>query len=165
MSVSSIHSLRTELRQQGFKLTRHRDVLLQIFQALPQGAQLGAEELHQKIQHFGQSSDLATVYNNLKLLTRLGILRELAFPKGCRRYELNCLGHHRHRFVCLQCNKNIGLNNDSAFKIAIKEAERAGLHLLDYQLTIAVICPQALRMGWPALLPSNWRCSQSYIED
>ncbi|MEN9263334.1 MAG: hypothetical protein Q6K14_04470, partial [Gloeomargarita sp. GMQP_bins_44] len=62
---------------------------------------------------------------------------------------------------CVQCNRTIEFTNTSILKTGIKQAEKEGLHLLDCQLTIHAICPEALRRGWPSLLPSNWVCPRA----
>jgi Fur family ferric uptake transcriptional regulator len=28
-------------------------------------------------------------------------------------------------------------------------------------LTVTTICPEAIRMGWPSALPSNWCCTRT----
>jgi Fur family ferric uptake transcriptional regulator len=55
----------------------------------------------------------------------------------------------------------IEFNNDSILKIGMKQAEKSGLHLLDCQLTIHTVCHEALRMGWPSLVSSNWCCPRA----
>jgi Fur family ferric uptake transcriptional regulator len=46
----------------------------------------------------------------------------------------------------------------------MKQADKSGLHLLDCQLTIHTVCHEALRMGWPSLVSSDWCCSQAIAE-
>jgi Fur family ferric uptake transcriptional regulator len=95
----------------------------------------------------------------------MGILRELELAEGHKHYELNQpYPHHHHHLVCIQCNKTIEFNNDSILKHSLKQCEKEGFQLIDCQLTVMAICPEALRMGWPSGIPSNWGCTRSLVD-
>jgi Fur family ferric uptake transcriptional regulator len=95
-------------------------------------------------------------------MARMGILRELELAEGHKHYELNQpFPNHHHHLVCIQCNRTIEFKNDSILKQGMKQVEKEGFQLIDCQLTIHTICPEALRMGWPSALPSNWYCSRA----
>ena len=84
-------------------------------------------------------------------MSRMGILRELELAEGHKHYELNQpFPHHHHHLVCIQCNQTVEFKNDSILKQGMKQVEKEGLQLIDCQLTIHTICPEAVRMGWPA---------------
>lgn len=150
MAVYSASSLKAELNERGWRLTPQRETILQVFQELPKGQHLSAEELHHLLQNQGEAISLSTIYRSLKLMARMGILRELELGEGHKHYELNhpYPDHHDH-LICVRCNKTIEFNNDSILKIGTKIAEKEGYHLLDCQLVIHAICPACQR----ALLP------------
>lgn len=162
MATYTPTSFKAELNEKGWRLTPQREVILQVFQNLPKGHHLSAEDLHALLQGKGEKISLSTIYRTLKLMVRMGILRELELAEGHKHYEINQpYPHHHHHLVCIQCNKTIEFKNDSILKIGLKQSEKAGLHLLDCQLTIHTVCPEALRQGWPSLLPNNWSCLRS----
>lgn len=146
----STESLRAELHERGWRLTPQREMILQTFQNLPKGEHLSAEELCNLLAVNGEQISLATAYRNLKLMARLGIVRELELAEGHKSYEINQPSpHHHHHLVCVQCNKTIEFKSDSILKTGIKTAQKEGYHLLDCQLTIHAICPSCQR----SLLP------------
>jgi Fur family ferric uptake transcriptional regulator len=158
-------SLKAELNSRGWRLTPQREKILHVFQNLPRGNHLSAEELCTLLDHRGEGISLSTIYRSVKLMTRMGILRELELAEGHKHYELNQpYPHHHHHMVCIQCNKTIEFKNDSILKHSLKQSEREGFQLIDCQLTVMTICPEALRMGWPSALPSNWSCTRSISE-
>lgn len=162
MANYTVTSFKAELNEKGWRLTPQRETILQVFQNLPEGKHLSAEDLYHVLQNQGEQISLSTIYRTLKLMARMGILRELELAEGHKHYEINQpYPHHHHHLVCIQCNKTMEFKNDSILKTSLKQAEKAGLHLLDCQLTIHTICPEALRQGWPSLLPSNWSCLRS----
>lgn len=156
------NSLKSELNAKGWRLTPQREIILQVFQNLPKGNHLSAEDLHELLINRGEPVSLSTVYRTVKLMARMGILRELELAEGHKHYELNTASpHQHHHLVCVQCNQTFEFENDSILKQGLKQVEKAGLQMIDCQLTIYTICPEALRMGWPASVPSNWICTRS----
>jgi len=163
MSSYTASSLKAELNSRGWRLTPQREKILLIFQELPKGNHLSAEELHHLLEKHGEEISLSTIYRSVKLMTRMGILRELELAEGHKHYELNQpYPHHHHHLVCIQCNSTIEFKNDSILKHSLKQCEKDGFQLIDCQLTVMTICPEALRMGWPSALPNNWTCNRSF---
>ncbi len=152
MTVYTTVSLKAELNDRGWRLTPQRQIILHVFQELPRGQHLSAEDLYHQLesQEEGKGISLSTIYRTLKLMARMGILRELELGEGHKHYELNQpYPHHHHHLICVRCNKTIEFKNDSIFKIGTKTAQKEGYHLLDCQLTIHAVCPTCQR----ALMP------------
>jgi Fur family ferric uptake transcriptional regulator len=148
--VYTATSLKAELNSKGWRLTPQRETILQIFQNLPDGNHLSAEDLHMRLEKDGHGISLSTIYRTVKLMARMGILRELELAEGHKHYELNQpYPHHHHHLICVRCNKTIEFKNDSVLKIGSKTAMKEGFHLLDCQLSVHAVCPQCQR----SLLP------------
>ncbi|MBF2037079.1 MAG: transcriptional repressor [Leptolyngbyaceae cyanobacterium T60_A2020_046] len=131
-------------------MTPQREIILETFQNLPRGKHLSAEDLRDLLQAEGDSVSLSTIYRNLKLMARMGILRELELAEGQKRYEINQPSpHHHHHLICVRCNKTIEFKNDSVLKVGARTAKKFGYQLLDCQLTIHAVCPTCQR----SLLP------------
>ncbi|HEY9296307.1 MAG TPA: transcriptional repressor [Phormidium sp.] len=150
MPVYTASSLKAELNERGWRLTPQRETILHLFQELPKGDHLSAEDLYQRLESQGEPISLSTIYRSLKLMARMGILRELELGEGHKHYELNQpYPHHHDHLICVRCNKTVEFKNDAILKIGTKTAEKEGYQLLDCQLTIHAICPACQR----ALLP------------
>jgi Fur family transcriptional regulator, ferric uptake regulator len=150
MAVYTANSLKAELNERGWRLTPQREVILNVFQNLANNRHLSAEDLYNFLQEEGEPISLSTIYRTVKLMARMGILRELEFAEGHKHYELNQpYPHHHHHLICVKCNKTIEFKNEPVLKIGTKTAEKEGFHLLDCQLLIHAICPQCQR----SLLP------------
>lgn len=161
VSPYNITELKAELNARGWRLTPQRETILLVFQNLPKGEHLSAEELHELLQKQGEKVSLSTIYRSVKLMAKMGILRELELAEGHKHYELyQSYPHHHHHIVCIQCNTTIEFKDDSILKHSLKQCEKEGFQLIDCQLTVMTICPEALRMGWPSCLPSNWACTR-----
>ncbi len=146
----TVSSLKAELNEKGWRLTPQRETILQVFQNLSKGNHLSAEDLYNVLQSEGEAISLSTIYRTLKLMARMGILRELELAEGHKHYELNQpYPYHHHHLICVRCNKTIEFKSDPVLKIGAKTAQREGYHLLDCQLTIHAVCPACQR----SLLP------------
>jgi Fur family ferric uptake transcriptional regulator len=117
-----------------------------VFQNLPNGNHLSAEDLYDRLHAEGEGISLSTIYRTLKLMARMGILRELELAEGHKHYELNQpYPYHHHHLICIRCNKMVEFKSDSILKVGTKTAQKEGYHLLDCQLTIHAICPACQR--------------------
>jgi Fur family transcriptional regulator, ferric uptake regulator len=139
-------SLRAELHGKGWRLTPQREIILQVFQELESGKHLSAEDLQGVLASAGHNISLSTIYRTVKMMARMGILRELELAEGHKHYEINQPSpHHHHHLICVSCNNTIEFRNDSILKIGDKTAKKEGYHLLDCQMSIHAICPACQR--------------------
>lgn len=145
MAAYTSSALKAELNERGWRMTPQRETMLKTFQNLPEGTHLSAEDLCDLLDKEGEPISLSTIYRNLKLMARMGILRELELAEGQKRYEINQPAPHHHHLICVRCNKTIEFKNDSVLKVGAKTADRSGYHLLDCQLLIHGICPSCQR--------------------
>jgi Fur family transcriptional regulator, ferric uptake regulator len=146
MSTYTAESLKAELHDKGWRLTPQREVILKIFQDLESGKHLSAEDLQGVLATAGHQISLSTIYRTVKMMSRMGILRELELAEGHKHYEINSPApHHHHHLICVSCNKTIEFKNDSILKIGNKTAQKEGYHLLDCQMSIHAICPSCQR--------------------
>ncbi|MEB3275101.1 MAG: Fur family transcriptional regulator [Prochlorothrix sp.] len=143
MAFHTAASLKTELNERGWRLTPQRETILQIFQNLPPGNHLSADDLHQVLHKQGENISLSTIYRTLKLMARMGVLRELELAEGHKHYELNQpYPHHHHHLICVRCNKTIEFKSEKVLRIGASTAKKERFYLLDCQLTIHALCPQ-----------------------
>ncbi|PZU94948.1 MAG: transcriptional repressor [Leptolyngbya sp.] len=146
MAAYTPSALKAELNERGWRMTPQRETMLKTFQNLPESTHLSAEDLCDLLEKEGEPISLSTIYRNLKLMARMGILRELELAEGQKRYEINQPApHHHHHLICVRCNKTIEFKNDSVLKVGAKTADRSGYHILDCQLLIHGICPSCQR--------------------
>ncbi|MFN3926989.1 MAG: transcriptional repressor [Pseudanabaenaceae cyanobacterium] len=139
-------ALKAELNAKGWRMTPQREVILETFKQLPEGEHLSAEELHKRLQEKGENISLSTVYRTVKLMARMGILRELELTEDHKHYELNQpRPHHHHHLVCVKTNQVIEFKNDQILNISQKVADKYGFKVLDCQLTIIGVSPAGQR--------------------
>lgn len=146
MAAYTPTALKAELHDRGWRMTPQRETILRTFQDLKAGHHLSAEDLCALLKKQDNPIGLSTIYRNLKLMSRMGILRELELAEGQKRYEINQPApHHHHHMICVRCNKTVEFKQDSVLKVGAKTAKREGYQLLDCQLSIHAVCPSCQR--------------------
>lgn len=110
-----------KLREQGFRLTPQREMVLSVMHRIEGFATV--EEIYEQVQAISSSVDISTVYRTLDLLRDFHLVVAVDPGDGQRRYELLGIhGEHLH-LVCQSCGKIIGVDLDQAqpFTTCLKE--------------------------------------------
>ena len=132
----NIQELQQHLRQNGFKVTPQR---LAVYQAL-QGRtdHPTAEEIYKKVRENNPSISLATVYQTLHLLSRIGLVQQLGFGDKKSRFDPSIEPHIN--IICPDCGQVTDLHSEtvSEFWINIQQ-ELAGIPI-SHRFDIYVLC-------------------------
>jgi len=144
--VYTAEALKAELNSKGWRMTPQREKILNTFHNLPEGEHLSAEDLYHKLQAQEENISLSTIYRTVKMMARMGILRELELAEDHKHYELNQpRPHHHHHLICVKTNKVIEFKNDQILSISQKVAEKYGFQVLDCELRIVGVSPEGQR--------------------
>jgi len=129
------------LRRKGHRITAQRETILQIFRDQPNGEHLSAEELHARLLETGSNVSLATTYRTLKLLSSLGLLRELDFAEGHKHYELKQDTVPHQHIICTGCNLTLEFEDHFLEEAGQKIGARYKFDVIDAQFKIFWLCP------------------------
>lgn len=129
------------LRKRGHRITAQREIILQIFREQAHGTHLSCEELYEKLLEKGSNVSLATAYRTLKLLSSLGLLRELDFAEGHKHYELKQANVPHQHIICIGCNNTIEFEDHFLEEAGQKIGARYNFEVIDAQFKIFGLCP------------------------
>ncbi|PJE63460.1 hypothetical protein COU89_03210 [Candidatus Roizmanbacteria bacterium CG10_big_fil_rev_8_21_14_0_10_45_7] len=107
------------LKKNKVRITTIRKALLMIL--LTRTKPMSVYDFQKRLQHEGIDAHKVTLYRDIELLCTLGIMREVSFTDGFRRYELE--EDHHHHAVCTAC-KEVFEINDQALEKAVFSLER-----------------------------------------
>jgi len=107
----------------GKRTTAQRRLLLELIQQA--GGHLDADELYRRARDHEPAISLSTIYRNLNLFKKMGLVDERHFAEEHHHYEPKAAADHHH-LVCSGCgkviefisplaeqiNRQIGLEND-----------------------------------------------------
>lgn len=90
-----------------YRLTRPRQAILDVLEEV--GGHLDAEKIYRKASKIYPALGLATVYRNLELLVRVGLVWKFDAGDDKARYEIaQQPGEtHHHHLICKRCNSVI----------------------------------------------------------
>jgi Fur family ferric uptake transcriptional regulator len=128
-------------RDRKLPYTMERDAILRILESA--AAPLSIREIHRSLPH--PRSSMTTVYRNLALMERIGIVRCVELRERFRRYELvRRPGTHEHHVVCQSCGRIDTFQPDPCNLAPFLQdiQERLGYRVLDHSLEFFGLCPQ-----------------------
>ena len=119
------------------RVTRQRLLLLDL---LREGEHLTADELYQRAKGREPHIHLSTVYRNLQLFARRGLIDELQLTGGRTRYfELKRPQKHYHA-ICLACGRTLDFNNPMVERARQAAEAETGMVITDVQLSMTGYC-------------------------
>ena len=137
-SVSCEEIFFQKLREQGFRLTPQREMVLHVMHQLDDFST--AEAIYARVQTMSAAVDLSTVYRTLDLLDRLHMVACVETGDGQRVFKLEgAHGPHLH-LVCARCGAVAGAELDAARPLAAALRARHGFAAELDHLTIPGLC-------------------------
>jgi Fur family ferric uptake transcriptional regulator len=131
------------LRSHGLRATPQRLAVLAALQAAPDHP--SAEEVFEEVREKMPSVSLATVYNALSDLRRVGRLRALPVS-GRVRYDLTSRGPHNH-MVCERCQRVVDLPASPLPRPEVPATQTQGFEILTAEVIFRSICPDCRALG------------------
>jgi Fe2+ or Zn2+ uptake regulation protein len=99
---------------------------------------LTAEGICDRVRTSMPGVSLATVYNTLRELVKLGEVRELDLGEGKSRYDPDT-GPHQH-ITCIRCHSVVDVQCDTRC-LELSEAQCEGYRVLGADVTFYGVCP------------------------
>jgi len=116
------------------RMTKQRQAILDCFKS--SNRPLSVEEILKDAGSAVPQLNLATVYRNLKLMMKEGMLAAVDLPGHNTRYECVGLEHHHH-FLCQSCNRLFDIEGCPE---GISRLVPKGFKLISHALTLAGLC-------------------------
>ncbi|MDT3701198.1 MAG: Fur family transcriptional regulator [Thermincola sp.] len=137
--MGEVESLEQRLKNKGYKLTGPRKTLLKLLKG-NQGKSLSAQEIFDLLKENGV--DFSTVYRNLEMMSKEGILSSVHRENGTSSYEL-CLNHHHHHLICTDCGATRCI--DICPMELINESVWEGFIPKKHRFEIMGVCPECAK--------------------
>lgn len=131
---SEAQDLLNELRDQGFKITGPRSLVLEHLAGHDQN--FTAEELAAALSPVGR----ATVYRTIKLLQEQGLLCRVIMNDGGVSYRLSHTAHHHH-LVCVSCGATEDVHLADVEPVLSKVREATDYDIVSHRIELYGVCP------------------------
>ena len=123
------------LRAAGYRLTRQRKAILNYL--VTTDAHPSAQQVFQEAKKDHPGLSLATVYNTLETLARMGLIKILDFQAMDNRHETNLIPHIN--LICTSCGRIEDFEGGSTIR-ASEVQEKFGFQVKDFRLEYYGIC-------------------------
>lgn len=128
------------LKTNGHFLTKPRTLLFGILQ---HHTTLSIQQLIKQLD----KHDQATVYRNIELFEKLGIINRLRLGWKSKLELSDMFKHHHHHLTCLHCGKVIVLKDDKLIEKEIAKIGRSlAFKITDHQLEIRGLCKSCQKL-------------------
>ena len=130
------------LKSAGLRMTGQRTLILDI---ISQGKEhLDADEVYRLARERQPNLSLSTVYRNLQLLKRLGLVEELHFDQSHHHYEAKPKAEHHH-LVCLGCGKVVEFGCELSQRMRQEIARKKGFEVTGVEVHMTGYCASCRR--------------------
>jgi len=124
-------------------MTRQRRVILQQLRRLR--SHPSAEDVYELVRRRLPRISLATVYRNLEILCRCGMIRKLDLSCPPGRFDGNTADHHHVR--CIACGRIDDVHLKMPARLAGALQEACDYQILGYGLELRGLCPACRKKG------------------
>lgn len=143
MPDTKIETIKKQLKEKNYKLTRQRQDVLEVF-AFNTQHHLSAEDVYNILAERSIDIGLTTVYRTLDILEKLDVLQKINFGDGHSRYELRRISdlHRHHHLICVRCGLVMEFADEllEALERSIDKAH--GFEILDHQVKFFGYCKE-----------------------
>ncbi|HAV10459.1 MAG TPA: hypothetical protein DCX22_02450 [Dehalococcoidia bacterium] len=143
MSVKQYYDSKKILVHTQQRVTANRKLLLDLIHASP--GHFDADEIYRKAREENSTISLSTVYRNLQLFKKLGIVEERHFSQDHHHYEKKQTADHQH-FQCTRCGKIIELSWPLLPKSKKIVSERYGFQITGVEIELTGLCFECGKM-------------------
>ncbi|NLG85130.1 MAG: transcriptional repressor [Firmicutes bacterium] len=132
-----------KMATKGIRLTRRRRAILEVFRQTTD--HLSAEDVFLTLRARQIEINPTTVYRNLELLSREGLLRHVDFHDGRCRYEL-AEGPCHHHLHCIRCGRVVEFARCELAELEKDLSRQTNFQIHRHVLELYGICPNC-RVG------------------
>ena len=133
--VRTTQEMEKALRAAGYRITRQRKAILNYLATTD--AHPSAQQVFQEARREHPGLSLATVYNTLETLARMGLIKILDFQAMDNRHETNLLPHIN--LICTLCGKIQDFEEGSPI-LAGEVKQKFGFQVEDFRLEYYGLC-------------------------
>jgi Fur family ferric uptake transcriptional regulator len=135
-AAQEIDVLKEHLAKHQLKLTRQRELILNVFLKMEH---VTAEEIYRTLAKKDPHIGLATIYRTLKLLCEAGLAQERHFGTQTHFDNVSHKGHHDH-LICTSCGRIVEFENCDIERLQEEVAQRHGFVIQTHKLELYGLC-------------------------
>ena len=114
------------LRKAGVRITPQRQAILKFL--IKVDTHPTADEIYQSLSPDFPNISVATIYNNLKVFKKIGIVKELTYGDASSRFDFDT--HNHYHVICEKCGKIVDFHYP-----LLSEVEQLAQHVTNFNVS------------------------------
>lgn len=136
MTVSKLSKAVDTLKESGVRITPQRHAVLEYL--LTSKTHPTADEIYKALEGQFPSMSVATVYNNLRVLREVGLIRELTYGDDSSRFDCNMTEHYH--IMCKSCGKIVDFHYPSLDEVESLAEKVTGFDVSHHRMELYGTC-------------------------
>lgn len=130
------------LKKSGVRITPQRHAVLEYL--LTSMSHPTADEIYKALEHKFPNMSVATVYNNLRILREIGLVRELTYGDDSSRFDSN-MNEHYH-IICEECGKIVDFHYPTLDEIESLAEKVSGFEISHHRMELYGKCKDCAKV-------------------
>jgi len=126
------------LKESGVRITPQRHAVLDYL--LHSKSHPTADEIYKVLEEKFPNMSVATVYNNLRVLREVGLVRELTYGDESSRFDCNMTEHYH--VICTSCEQVVDFHYPPLDEIESLAEQVTGFEIDEHRLELYGLCPK-----------------------
>lgn len=143
MSEKRLRDAIETLKESGVRITPQRHAVLEFL--LSSMTHPTADEIYKGLEGKFPNMSVATVYNNLRVLKEIGLVRELTYGDSSSRFD--CTTSDHYHIICNSCGKIVDFHYPSLDEVESLAEQVAGFNISHHRLELYGTCEECSKVG------------------
>lgn len=126
------------LKDSGVRITPQRHAILEYL--VDSHAHPTADEIYKALEHKFPNMSVATVYNNLRVFKKSGLVQELTYGDSSSRFDFSTRQHYH--IICSKCGKIVDFFYPALDEVEALAAQMTGFSVDHHRLEVYGLCPE-----------------------
>ncbi|KKE78711.1 MULTISPECIES: peroxide-responsive transcriptional repressor PerR [Bacillaceae] len=131
------------LKKSGVRITPQRHAVLEYL--LNSMIHPTADEIYKALEGKFPNMSVATVYNNLRVLREVGLVRELTYGDSSSRFDCNTSDHYH--IICNECGKIVDFHYPPLDEVEALAEKVTGFDVSHHRLEVYGICDECKKIA------------------
>lgn len=137
MSNTMVKDAISKLKHANIRITPQRYAILEYL--IENRTHPTADEIYKSLEHQFPNMSVATVYNNLRLFTKIGFVKEMSYGDASSRFDFSSTRHYHA--ICQSCGKIVDFHYPGLEDVEMAASELTGFEINEHRLELYGICP------------------------
>ncbi len=130
------------LKKSGVRITPQRHAVLEYL--LTSMSHPTADEIYKALEDRFPNMSVATVYNNLRILREIGLVRELTYGDDSSRFDSNMRDHYH--IICEDCGKIVDFHYPTLDEIESLAEKVSGFEISHHRMELYGKCDNCAKV-------------------